>query len=291
MKTIICSINFQMGEFYGEQGSIFKDFLLPIATLILGFFLNIIYEKIKESKRLKMLRLEFEIEINALIIPLEEQSKEFDSLVKKIRSNDLKNFGLQININLEGAIDKYNQFKSADLIKALKSKNIAERKVMANIYNLRQHIILIEKHIKTSPSQLIKTLENINASKNSNSQLINQLFLTIVGFLNSNHEPTEFKKELVRILEFHQLEAKNFKLLFGEESLIMPLSDMMIKYPKAPIFEHIKPIIFQCQRNFKNIKEEQTFAAEYFDQLHHSFIQSTDDIKEMITKMGLLSQS
>lgn len=275
------SINFQIGDFYGDQGSFWIDFMLPIAMLILGFLLNIVYEWYKERKRLELIKIEFEIELNALRQPLIEQGNEFKLISENLLSNQIQEFGMANISNLEELIDKYNRFNSVDLVKIYDNRKLPKRKILISIYNLRQHISLIDKQIIKANSTLINTIEKVTSHRNSNRNLINNLFKLLETIVKQIQEESDFKKELITIMKDHSMVSSEFKMLFGEDSLIKPLEKLVSKHPHILFVQNINPFIFECQRNFKTISEELASSSEYFGFLSNSMAETNEAIQKI----------
>ena len=183
----------------------------------------------KESNKLKSLSENYISDLNKLIKPLKKQSENITEF-KKIIEDDNRSIGFIFIQNLVGVQEQFKQYDYNLLLAAFGKEKEKP------LYDLRQEVALIDSVLISIKSSLEEFKVSINQHKNTNTNNINKIFeIRDYIYLEYNSKKINLNKnpfvvEFFNTCEEHLEVADEYKLFFGEESLINPLLKLREKY-------------------------------------------------------------
>lgn len=261
------NIIFQRGEFYFENGQQWTDFLkdivLPIATLLLGYWLSTWNEKRKERRRLRQLIELLRFETEVLPNQLRLQRESFDEFSRGLQTGIVSTFGINIIHNLVGIDRKFGKYPTLDVLEGLygihAKKNHSE--IRKRVYSLFEGVRLVERVISEVEILKVNGVTKVNGFKGEVSTIIQNLADEIRGYSDVVKEnPSinqDFLREAVSILNNHLETASQFKIIYGRESFILPLTSAAERYSnECKYAKGMLKQLYICANLFKRIDTE-----------------------------------
>lgn len=260
-------IVFQSGDFYFSDDAtwpaVIKDVVLPIATLFLGYWLSTWNEKRKEKKRLRKLIELFRFETEALPNQVKLQREAFDEFATGLQSGVISSFGISIIHNLVGIDRKFGKYPTIDVLDGLyaihEKRNHTE--IRKRVYSLLEGVRLVDKVIGEVDALKVNGVNKVNNIKDQVSTIIHDLTDEIRSYpdvVKADRTINQaFIREAVSILNNHLLTAAQFKIIYGRDTLVSPLTSAAERYAnECKYAKGMLKQLYVCSNLYRKIDTE-----------------------------------
>ena len=272
----------------------YVNLILPIITLLLGFFLNRGYEYFNEKRKIVRSGERWIAELQGLEEPILSQKKSLEEFLENHSIDKFEPPQLEIHQILDCEI--FKSLEKSDLLKFIKTreKNYADVvKVSNSVHGFISSMNFIYNDITSRFNEYLENTSKHVELFNEHLKQLNQSFgmFGVAIETETGKDPMEDKVFNQMYSLFHKYispynETGDIELFGLQKEFIMHLSAIVATYRANKDIQKIAIHLSNCNMEIKAIRMEKRYLSENFGKVIEYLVKSKNNLDNVIKSLN-----